>query len=184
VTASSDSRQGTALLYLVRGYDALISAFAIVAGLMILFATAVVCADVLLRAVSQHSLPWAFEVTEFLLVYIPLLTFPWLARRQQHIIIDVFTNWLPPRTAHVLRIVVLIVAAGTCVWVAYWGTFAAVTAYERNIVNPGLVAFPRWALLVAIPLGFGAGAIEFLRLAWMNFWGAASSEKPATPSVA
>lgn len=145
---------------------------------MIIFAATVVSADVFLRALSTHSLPWAFEVTEFLLVYIPLLTFPWLARRQQHIIIDVFTNWLPPRVAHVLRVVVLIVAACTCVWVAYWGTLATQTAYERDIVNAGLVAFPRWALLISIPLGFGLAAIEFLRLAWMTFWHTAPSEQP------
>lgn len=184
MNASSGERTGTVSSYLVKGYDALISAFAALAGLMILFATAVVCADVLLRAVSKHSLPWAFEVTEFLLVYIPLLTFPWLARRQQHIIIDVFTNWLPPRIAYGLRIIVLLVAAGICVWVAYWGTFATLTAYERNVVNAGLVAFPRWALLISIPIGFGLAAIEFLRLAWMDFGGTAPSEKPATPSVA
>ena len=174
----------TALSPLVRAYDALISAFAVLAGLMILAAAAIVCADVLLRAVSQHSLPWAFEVTEFLLVYIPLLTFPWLARRQQHVVIDVFTNMLPTRVAHVLRILVLIVAAGTCVWVAYWGALATLTAYERNVINAGLVAFPRWALLISIPVGFGLAAIEFLRLAWMEFWGIAPTEKPATTSVA
>jgi len=165
-------------------YDALISVFAVLAGLMILSAAAVVCADVLLRALSTHSLPWAFEVTEFLLVYIPLLTFPWLARRQQHIIIDAFTNLLPSHVARALRIVVLIVAAATCVWVAYWGVFATLTAYERNIINAGLVAFPRWALLISFPLGFGVAAIEFFRLAWMDFRGTAPSERPATPTVA
>jgi TRAP-type C4-dicarboxylate transport system permease small subunit len=184
VIASSGERHVPAFSYLVRAYDALITVFAALAGLMILFATAVVCADVLLRAVSEHSLPWAFEVTEFLLVYIPLLTFPWLARRQQHITIDVFTNWLPPRVVRGLRIAVLIVAAGTCVWVAYWGAFATLTAFERNVVNAGLVAFPRWALLVAIPVGFGLATIEFLRLAWVSFWDTALPEKPATPSVA
>lgn len=173
-----------ALSPLIRVYDTLISGFAILAGLMILFAAGVVCADVLLRAASKHSLPWAFEVTEFLLVYIPLLTFPWLARRQQHIIIDAFTNFLPSRVARLLRIAVLVIAAGTCVWVAYWGVFATLTAYERNIITSGLVAFPRWALLISFPLGFGAGAIEFIRLAWMDFSGAGPTEKPATATVA
>lgn len=173
-----------ALSFVVRAYNALISGFAALAGMMILFAAGVVCADVLLRALSKHSLPWAFEVTEFLLVYIPLLTFPWLARRQQHIIIDAFTNFLPPRVARPLRIVVLIVAAGTCVWVAYWGVFATLTAYERNIITSGLVAFPRWALLISFPLGFGVAAIEFFRLAWMDFCRTGPTEKPAAPTVA
>ena len=184
MSASSGERPGTALSPLVKAYDALITAFAVLAGVMILLATAIVCADVILRAVSKHSLPWAFEVTEFLLVYIPLLTFPWLARRQEHIIIDVFTGLLPLRVAYVLRIVVLLVAVGTCVWVAYWGAHATLTAYERNIINAGLVAFPRWALLISIPVGFGLGAIEFLRLAWMEIQGTAPSEKPAAPTVA
>jgi TRAP-type C4-dicarboxylate transport system permease small subunit len=183
VSASSE-RPGPVLSSVVRVYDAVVSAFAAIAGLMIVCAAGLVCADVILRAVSTHSLPWVFEVTEFLLVYIPLLTFPWLARRQQHIIIDVFTSWLPLRVAHALRIVVLIVAAGTCLWVAYWGAFATLTAYDRNIINAGLVAFPRWALLVSFPLGFSMAAIEFFRLAWMEFWGLVPSAKPATPTVA
>jgi TRAP-type C4-dicarboxylate transport system permease small subunit len=181
---SSDISRETARSPLVRAYDALISGFAALAGLMVLFAMGVVCADVLLRMVSKHSLPWAFEVTEFLLVYIPLLTFPWLARRQQHIVIDVFTNGLPPLAAHRLHIAVLVVAAATCVWVTYWGVFATLTAYERNVINAGLVAFPRWALLIAIPIGFGTGAIEFFRLAWRNFHNGIPATIPATRSVA
>src|SRR6202012_1585203 len=113
----------------------MITALAAVAGMMILSAAAIVVADVILRALSKHSLPWVFEVTEFLLVYIPLLTFPWLARRQKHVVVDVFTNFLPPGAARVMRIVVFLVAAGTCLWVAYWGFFATLTAYQRNIVN-------------------------------------------------
>jgi TRAP-type C4-dicarboxylate transport system permease small subunit len=165
-------------------YEALISGFAVLAGLMILFAAGAVCADVLLRALSKHSLPWAFEVTEFLLVYIPLLTFPWLARRRQHIVIDAFTSLLPLRVARPLRIGILLLAAGTCVWVAYWGIFATFTAYERSIVTSGLVAFPRWALLISFPLGFGMGAIEFLRLAWMDFLHAGLNETATSPKVA
>jgi TRAP-type C4-dicarboxylate transport system permease small subunit len=183
VSASSE-RSGAGLSSLVKVYDALISLFGVLAGLMILSAAGVVCADVILRAVSKHSLPWAFEVTEFLLVYIPLLTFPWLARRQQHIIVDAFTSFLTPSAARPVRIVVLVIAAGTCVWVAYWGLFATLTAYERNIITSGLVAFPRWALLISFPLGFGVAAIEFLRLAWMDFCGTSPAEKPAAPTVA
>ncbi len=170
---------------LIQSYDGLVTGLAIIAGLMIVAAMLIVCGDVLLRLVSRHSLPWSFEVTEFFLVYVPLLTMPWLVRRRQHIVIDIFTTWLSPDVARRLRIVVLFLSAAICLFVAYWGVMATMTAYSRGIVNAGLVSFPRWALLVVIPLGFGLSAIEFARGGWRDLHGRGpSNEECNTVSVA
>ncbi len=160
----------------VRLYDGLINSFAAIAGLMIVAAMLIVCADVALRLVSRLSLPWSFEVTEFFLVYVSLLTMPWLVRRRQHIVIDIFTTWLSPDVASRLRICVLFLSAAICLFVAYWGVLATLTAYNRGIVNAGLVSFPRWALLFVIPLGFGASAIEFARGGWRDLHGRGPSD--------
>lgn len=169
--ANQDGASARPRSLVVQLYDGLISGFAVIAGLMIVAAMLIVCADVGLRLVSRLSLPWSFEVTEFFLVYVPLLTMPWLVRRRQHIVIDIFTSWLNPDVARRLRIFVLLLSAAICIFVAYWGVLATLTAYNRGIINAGLVSFPRWALLFVIPLGFGTAAIEFARGAWRDLLG-------------
>lgn len=148
-------------------FDTLEDALAFVAGAMIVFAMCTVTLDVVFR-LFQSSLWWSFEVTEFILVYIPLLTLPWLARRRAHIVIDIVTTRLPSNVARRLQVVTWLLAAVICAFVAYWGMVATMTAYGRGIVNAGMVEYPRWALLFVIPLGFGLAAIEFARLAWQD----------------
>lgn len=153
-------------------FDGVENALAALAGAMIVFAMVTVTLDVVLR-MFQASLWWSFEATEFILVYIPLLTLPWLARRRAHIVIDIVTSQLPPTTARRLEIGTSLLAAAVSLFVAYWGVLATFTAYSRGIVNAGMVEYPRWALLVAIPIGFSLTAIEFLRIAFQR------QQKPA-----
>ncbi len=144
-------------------YDGLVDSLAVLAGAMIVFAMIAVTLDVALRALFKSSLWWSFEVTEFLLVYIPLLTLPWLARRRAHIVVDIVTSRLSPIVAVRLEVFTSFLSSATCLFVAYWGSMATFTAFSRGIVNAGMVSYPRWALLVAVPLGFGLAAIEFVR---------------------
>lgn len=149
-------------------YNGLVNSLAVLAGAMIVFAMIAVTLDVVMRALFRSSLWWSFEVTEFLLVYIPLLTLPWLARRRAHIVIDIVTSRLPATSARRLDVFTSFLAFATCMFVAYWGGMATLTAYNRGIVNAGMVSYPRWALLVVIPLGFGLAAIEFARIAFQE----------------
>ena len=136
---------------------------AVLAGAMIVFAMLTVTTDVVLR-IFRLSLWWSFEVTEFILVYVPLLTLPWLVRRRGHIVIDIVTSRVPPRVARAMDQLSSALAAAVSLFVAYWGAIATYTAYARGIVNAGMVEYPRWALLIAIPVGFGLAAIEFGRV--------------------
>lgn len=141
---------------------------AVLAGAMIVFAMVIVTLDVLLR-MFRMSMWWSFEVTEFILVYVPLLSLPWLVRRRAHIVIDIVTSNLPAETARRLEIVTSLLAAAISAFLTYWGVLATFAAYSRGIVNAGMVAYPRWALLIAIPLGFSLAAIEFTRVAYQNW---------------
>jgi C4-dicarboxylate transporter DctQ subunit len=124
-----------------------------------------VTADVVLRFAFGRGLVWSFEVTEFLLLYIPMLTLPWLARQRAHIQIDVVISRLPHAAAARLDILACALVAAICIFIAYWSTIATLDAYERGIENAGLVAWPRWALLVSIPPAFALTAFEYLRIA-------------------
>lgn len=135
---------------------------------MIVFSMLTVTGDVLLR-VFRMSLWWSFEVTEFILVYIPFLTLPWLVRRRGHIVIDVLTSRLSDTAGKRLEIVTSLIAAAISLNLVYWGAFATWSAYERGITSSGMVEYPRWALLCVIPLGFALAAFEFGRLVYEDF---------------
>jgi C4-dicarboxylate transporter DctQ subunit len=146
-------------------YTRLLNGLAVLSGVMILFAMVIITVDVTLRGLLNTSLQWSFEVTEFILLYAPFLAIGWLARRRGHIVVDVAISQLSPQNRRWLAIAVALLVGAICLFLTYWGVIATVNAYNRGIVNAGLVAWPRWALLIVIPLGFGLSAVEFFRMA-------------------
>lgn len=152
----------------IRLYVRLLDIMAVVAALMILFSMVTVTGDVVLRAFFSRGILWSFEVTEFLLLYIPMLAMPWLARRHGHVRIDLLLTWVSARSATVLSVVSYAAVAVLCILLAYWSTLATLNSYSRGIVNAGIVAWPRWALLVVMPPAFLFTAIEFARLVWLE----------------
>ena len=77
--------------------------------------------------------------------------------------IDILTERLPARPNHVLAIVVALAGAAVCV-VAAWQTGVETFDYwRRGTIFAKVWAVPQWIVYVAMPVGFVAMAVEFLR---------------------
>lgn len=152
----------------LRLYVRLLDAMAIIAAAMVVFSMLTVTGDVLLRFFFARGILWSFEVTEFLLLYIPMLAMPWLARRKGHVQIDLLLTWVGPRHARWLNAASYVAVCLLCLLMVRWSVLATLNSYSRGIVNAGLVAWPRWALLAVMPPAFLLTAIEFARLAWLE----------------
>lgn len=146
-------------------YDLFVDALAAIAGVLLVLTTVAVVFDVAMRYFAGQSFAWVFELTEYVLLYVPCLGMAWLARRNGHIAIDVVTSKLPDRLRHRQQVAMSLVVAVICAFICYWGFVTAYDFYLRDIQSEKVLSIPMWAIMGCIPIGFGLTAIEYVRLA-------------------
>ncbi len=151
---------------MVKFYDGVVVALAVLSGIAILLAMTLVVIDVLGRYFLSLPLAWVNEWTEHLIVFIPFFGMAWLVRRLGgHVRIDLVVNALAPRTQNLLSVWVALLCAGTCAFVAYYAGLESWKNYVRGVQTIGNFPVPKYPLIAAVCLGMGLCAIEFLRLA-------------------
>lgn len=148
---------------LIRAYDLVLYAMALIAGAMLVWLMVAVVAAVLMRNGGMQPFAWLFTSTEYALLYMTMLGAPWLVREKGHVHIELVTAMLPPA---VRRVVSRVVAAG-CVLVsgilAYEGLMLLLTNLERGDYDVRAYYFPRWILTISFPISFTLMAVEFSR---------------------
>ena len=151
--------------FIPRAYQALLDSLAAIAGALLVLTTLAVVLDVSARYFAGTSFAWVFELTEYVLLYVPCLGMAWLVRRRGHITIDIVTSHIPPAGRHRLFVATSLVTALVCGFIAYWGFLTTYDFYVRDLQSEKVLTVPMWVLLGCIPLGFGLTAIEFVRVA-------------------
>lgn len=144
-------------------YDVFVDALAAIAGVMLVLTTLAVVFDVAMRYFAGQSFAWVFELTEYVLLYVPMLGMAWLARRKGHIAIDVVTSKLPDVLRCWQQVIMSLIVAIICAFISYWGAVTAYDFYLRDIQSEKVLSIPMWAIVGCIPIGFGLTAIEYVR---------------------
>jgi|SRR5882672_1448501 len=147
-------------------YGKLLEVFALVACVLVLGMTLMICADVLLRNVrvipGVAGLAWSNEISEAMLYLVTLLTAPWLLRRGQHIRVDVVLRAVPDRTGWIFEWIVDGLALACCLVIAYSSARAALASFKAGSVSIKTLVTPEWWLLSALPVAFLALSLEML----------------------
>jgi C4-dicarboxylate transporter, DctQ subunit len=146
-------------------YHGLLDLLGALCGFLILALMVGVSLDVGIRFITGRPVLWMFEVTEYVLLYVPCLGMAWLAREYGHVAISSFVGQLPAAPRRVIAIASLLFCAGASGVVAYWGIWATLFSIGRGAVTGMMLRMPEFVLLWVIPFGFGLAAIEFVRLA-------------------
>lgn len=149
--------------YVSRAFDRLEDALAVAAGALIVFALVSVGVDVVSRYFFNRPLSWVFEVTEYILLFVPCLGMAWLARHDGHVIVDIATSRMPPRARTRLASVVAAVTALVCAFIAWWGGVATLESYRARAIIENVLQTPQYLIYAAMPVGFALCAIEFAR---------------------
>jgi TRAP-type C4-dicarboxylate transport system permease small subunit len=148
-----------------RGYDRVLLAGLVIAGLMLVAMAAMVTADVVLRALGWTSLAWGVEVSEYLLYLGTFLGAPWVLQQGAHVRVDVLLRGLPPRVAAALDRLAILTGLIVCLVLTYYGARAAWEAYVLGAMIMNQLVVAEWWLLACIPLTALLLAVEFsLRL--------------------
>jgi tripartite ATP-independent transporter DctM subunit len=120
--------------------------------------TAVVFVSVFCRYVLHNSLPWAEELSRFLLIYLSLLGAAVAVERRTHLTVDVLAHYLPhPLRRAVVFLSDALVATVLCFLVVEGGKLASTSNWLKSTA----MGWPMGVFLAAVPLG------AFLMLLYM-----------------
>jgi TRAP-type transport system small permease protein len=155
VTASAWS------LILSRWYGHLLNGMLTAAGILLLFMTVMIGADVLLRNIGAGGIPPSNELSEDSLYLITLLAAPGLLRKGQHIRIDIVLRALPERVGWVLEWVGDVIGLICCLIFVWYGASVAATSFLDGAISIKTLVLPEWWLLAPMPAVFALLALEF-----------------------
>ena len=145
-----------------RWYGRLLDGMMSAAGLLLLFMTVMIGADVLLRNIGLGGVPPSNELSEDILYLVTLLAAPGLLRRGQHIRIDIVLQALPPRAAWLLEWVGDILGLACCLVFVWYGASVAAASFFDGAVSIKTLVLPEWWLLAPMPIAFALLALEFV----------------------
>jgi TRAP-type C4-dicarboxylate transport system permease small subunit len=149
------------MLTVSRWYGRLLDGMMSAAGLLLLFMTVMIGADVLLRNIGLGGVPPSNELSEDILYLVTLLAAPGLLRRGQHIRIDIVLQALPPHAAWLLEWVGDLLGLACCLVFVWYGASVAGASFFDGAVSIKTLVLPEWWLLAPMPIAFALLALEF-----------------------
>jgi TRAP-type C4-dicarboxylate transport system permease small subunit len=152
-----------------RVLDNIENLFAVIAISILIFITASVCLEVVMRYGFNNPLIWVVEVSESALLYITFLGGAWVLRHNGHVRIDIFINMISKQHYHHLGLTTSIIGVLVSVVFTIWGITTTWDHWLRGIYKPTVLEIPSWILLCIIPLGAFLMGTRFFRQA-INHW--------------
>ncbi len=148
-------------LNLYRGFDRVTAVLAAIAALLILGMSLWITYDVLSRDLFGAASPWAFDLSEYALVWITFLGAPWVLLQDRHVRIEVLVDVLPARTQRIVGILVCALAALACAVLTWRTGIAAFDYIERNQMMPRIWRIPRIWPYAVLPIGSALLTLAF-----------------------
>lgn len=145
-------------------YNRLIAALAIAAGVVIAVFCIAIIVDVVTAALGFRPPIWVGAGTEYSMLYLTLLSAPWLLRQKGHVAISGLRNLLAPKPRRVLERATYLLALIVMLILTYFGTVLTWETLLSGDLDIRSFEFPRWLVYLPMPIGFALLAVEFARL--------------------
>ena len=117
------------------------------------------------RSLSLDYNDYSFTFIEYGFIYVLMLGCPWMVRQKAHVYIEMVTAALSEGPRNVLSRLIALSCFGVCLVLAIYTGLLAWEDYDWNRYDElrGQLDIKRWVVMVAMPIGFGFSALEFLR---------------------
>ncbi|WP_394690651.1 TRAP transporter small permease [Hoeflea sp.] len=140
---------------------------AVLGGAVILTVALIVTVSVIMRNVGLRGITGDFELVQMSCVFAAGLFLPLCQLNKGHVMVDLFTNWLPEKTvARIDQFWTLVFAlAWACLFLYMFRGMEEIRAYDDRSM---LLKIPMWWGFV--PSIIGAGLSSFIALAQTFFW--------------
>lgn len=127
------------------------------AGLLLL-----VSHEVFVRYVLDRPTIFSVEISEYLLVFISVMSAGWVLREDRHVRMLALVHVLPKKVQLLLDIITSILAIIFCGVLTWKGGQTAIMAYVGDYHSSSLVNFPLWIAYSFIPFGALVLGLQFI----------------------
>ncbi|MEW6667314.1 MAG: TRAP transporter small permease [Thermodesulfobacteriota bacterium] len=135
-------------------FDRILTAGAVLAGIMVFFMMLSVCYDVVARYFFNAPTVWADEISSVFLLFTPFFVGAWLLKNDGHVKMDLILNYATPRTQRILGTLVSLIIALISILFVYYGVKITWQIYEMGYRTDSTLRLIKWPLIGVIPLGF------------------------------
>jgi C4-dicarboxylate transporter DctQ subunit len=164
---------------LLRAYDWLTTALAVVSGIIMVAIFAGVIVDVTVRDFGYQS-PRAIQpLAEFGLLYITMLGSPWLLRNKGMIIVESLRMVMPSAMRRAGEIVVYLACIAVCVILTWYAMYQFIESWQTSAADQRAITVPLTYAYAPMAIGFFLMAVEFIRLLFSGdtIYGQTSGER-------
>lgn len=148
---------------LIRLYDRLVDALAVLSGLMLIWLMIAVVTSVFIRNIGAQPPAWLFSSTEYSMFYLTLLGAPWLVREKGHVFVEIAITRLPLSLLSVLSRVVMFICAAISLVLAWKGIELVISNVQNGDYDVRFYFIPMWIFTITYPISFSLMAVEFTR---------------------
>lgn len=146
-----------------KGFDRTVDAMLFISGAIILFDTAAVVQDVIIR--KAVSFTWAplYEILTYSLVWMTFLGTTAIYRDDGHVKLDSFLQMLPKRAQTLIHFITSCAVAVLCMLLLFLTARLTIQDYQNNFVLATILNPPKWPIEIIIPLNFVLLFIQAIR---------------------
>jgi len=149
-------------------FDIIMEIFAYIASFLIICIMLVMCYEVIMRYFFHKPPVWAVESTEFMLYLLAFAGAAWLLKLDGHVRVDIIMGRLGIESKSLLLAVTSILGLVICLVITWFGAITTIDHFQRGILIKQSLVFPKYTMLIFIPIGCFLLAIQFLRNAYNN----------------
>lgn len=140
-------------LHWYRYYERLTAVLAAIAACLVLLMAFWITYDVVTRNLFGMASPWAFDLSEYALVWITFLAAPWVLLNDRHIRIELLIDALPTGYQRAFGVAVSVIAIAACAVLTWRCGIAAADYYSRGDMMPRIWRIPKILPFAIIPVG-------------------------------
>ena len=133
-----------------------------VAAAILLTIFVIVQAEVVLRFIFDSPTSWSHEVSTFAICWVGFLAAGHILRLSRHLEVDVLTSRISKKSRRLLGTITDATACAFCIYACYVGVKFVDIAFLMKATSASEIDTPLWIPYLAIPIGFGIFALEFL----------------------
>jgi TRAP-type C4-dicarboxylate transport system permease small subunit len=148
-------------------FDRIIDLSAILAGILLIFVTLSVCAEVFLRYFLGRPTVWVVEIAGYTLLYITFLVVAWVQRKEGHVKMDLVFNQLNPIVQSVVNVITSLICTAACFILTWYGAKTTLYLFQTGYPTPTPLRIPKFIIIVIIFVGSLLLFIQFLRTTYV-----------------
>jgi len=141
----------------------LINGLAALSGAMLAMFTIGICYDVIVRSIGLQPPNYTVTLVEYGLLYVTILSAPWLLREKGHVFVDMAVRVMPPRVRRINEFAMYAAGFAVCAILCYAAGDLTIESWQRGDLDTRDFDMPRWGIYLPLTFSFFLLALEFAR---------------------